>query len=153
MARKYCQSCHLLPDPSLLDSKSWEEGVIPNMGPRLGIFQYGYQSYPSYRRDRDLDTIFYPTQPVLSLDEWKNIIDYYGATSPDSLVKQERKQSIRAELPLFTVERPSFSYENPTTSFVKIRAEDSLHPLIISDVFKRNIYFLNKQLEIRDSDK
>ena len=143
----------MLPDPSLLDSKSWEKGVLPNMGPRLGIFQYGYQTYPSFKHDPELDTVFYPTQPTLTLDEWKNIMDYYSATSPDTLPKQDRKQSIPTELPLFTVERPTFSYENPTTSFVKIRTNDSLHPLVISDVFKRNIYFLNKQLQIADSVK
>jgi hypothetical protein len=143
----------MLPDPSLLDSKSWEKGVLPNMGPRLGIFQYGYQTYPSYKHDPELDTVFYPTQPTLTLDEWKNIMDYYAATSPDTLPKQDRKQSIPTELPLFTVERPTFSYENPTTSFVKIRTNDSLHPLVISDVFRRNIYFINKQLKIADSVK
>src|SRR5206468_5483001 len=79
LAIKYCQSCHLLPDPSLLDSKSWEKGVLPNMGPRLGIFQYGYQTYPSYKHDPELDTIFYPTKPMLTSYEWKNIIDYYVA--------------------------------------------------------------------------
>jgi hypothetical protein len=143
----------MLPDPSLLDSKSWEKGVLPNMGPRLGIFQFGYQNYPSYKHDPELDTVFYPTQPLLSLDEWKSIIDYYAATSPDTLPKQERNKTISTDLPLFTVQRPTFSYENPTTSFVKIRSNDSLHPLIISDVLKRNIYFLNKQLQIDDSVK
>ena len=123
------------------------------MGPRLGIFQYRYQTYPSYKHDPELDTVFYPTQPTLTLDEWKNIIDYYAATSPDTLPKQDRKQSIQTDLQLFSVQQPTFRYENPTTSFVKIRTSDSLHPLIISDVAKRDIYFLNKQLQIVDSVK
>src|SRR3954468_3326784 len=42
LARTYCASCHQLPDPSMLDRKSWENGVLPQMGPRLGIFFYGY---------------------------------------------------------------------------------------------------------------
>jgi hypothetical protein len=151
LAIKYCQSCHLLPDPSLLDTKSWEKGVLPNMGPRLGIFHYGFKTYPSFRNDRNLDSNFYPSQPLLSLDEWQKIIDYYTATSPDSLPKQAQKKSSKLGLPLFTVQLPHFTYQNPTTSFVKINTGDSLHPLIISDVLKRNIYFFDKQLEIKDS--
>lgn len=38
LAVKYCGSCHQLPDPSLIDAKSWEDDVLPEMGPRLGIF-------------------------------------------------------------------------------------------------------------------
>jgi VCBS repeat protein len=150
LAIQYCQSCHLLPDPSLLDSKTWERGVLPNMGPRLGIFQYESQVYPSYKHDFDLDSNFYPKQPILNLDQWQNIIDYYTATSPDSLPKQDRTQNIQSTLPFFSVELPRFSYSNPTTSFVKING-DSLHPLIISDALKHNIYFLNRQLKITDS--
>ena len=85
LALKYCQSCHLFPDPSLLDTKSWENGVLPNMGPRLGIFNYGFKTYPSFKNDRNLAPNFYPAQPLLSSDEWQNIIDYYTAISPDSL--------------------------------------------------------------------
>jgi FG-GAP-like repeat len=150
LAIKYCQSCHLLPDPSLLDTKSWEKGVLPNMGPRLGIFHYGFETYPSFRRDKDLDPNFYPSQPLLNFEDWQNIIDYYVATSPDSLPKQNRKQSIHLGLPHFSVQRPQLDYENPTTSFVKIRATE-LYSLIISDVFKQKFYFFNNQLEIKDS--
>ena len=151
LANKYCQSCHLLPDPSLLDTKSWEKGVLPNMGPRLGIFYYDFEKYPSSRSDKNIDANFYPQKPLLNFNEWQNIIDYYVATSPDSLAKQVRKQSIQSGLSIFSVQYPPFTYEDPATSFVKIRAENSLYPLIISDVIKQNIYFFNQQLELKDS--
>ena len=151
LAIKYCESCHLLPDPSLLDTRSWENGVLPNMGPRLGIFHYGMQAYPSYRYDREVDSNFYPSRPLLSLEEWQDIIDYYVATSPDSLPRQDRKDQIQLGLPYFTVEQPRLAYTNPTTSFVKINAADSSHPLIISDASRRNIYFIDKDLQIKDS--
>ncbi len=151
LAIKYCQSCHLLPDPSLLDAKSWEKGVLPNMGPRLGIFHYGFEAYPSFKHDGNLDSNFYPSQPVMQLGEWQNIIDYYSATSPDSLPKQHRKYPIQIGLPLFTVQVPKFTYENAGTSFVKINNGDSIYPVIVSDVLKKNVYFFNHQLEIKDS--
>ena len=150
LAIRYCQSCHLLPDPSLLDTKSWET-VLSSMGPRLGIFHYDFETYPSYKSDKDIGPDFYPSKPVLNSIEWQNVIDYYTATSPDSLPKQDRKLPIQNGLSLFTVQIPHFSYENSSSSFVKINSGDSSYPLIISDVTKQNIYFFNNQLEIKDS--
>src|SRR5450755_559709 len=52
LATLYCQGCHSLPDPSLLDATTWEKGVLPFMGPRLGIFSYQLHRYPSSRYDQ-----------------------------------------------------------------------------------------------------
>lgn len=150
LAIKYCQSCHLLPDPSLLDAKTWEQGVLPSMGPRLGIFYYGFQEYPSFKNDVNVDPGFYPKQPVLSFNEWQNIIDYYVATAPDSLPAQERKHSIQNILPLFSVEQPKFSFNEPATLFIKING-DSSYSLIATDALRQKIYFFNKQLDVKDS--
>src|SRR3982750_1784356 len=53
LAAIHCQSCHELPDPGLLDVASWQEGVLPQMGPRLGIFKHNFRYYPSFKKDRD----------------------------------------------------------------------------------------------------
>src|SRR3546814_14780306 len=45
LARDYCQRCHLFPDPSLLDKKTWNESVLPKMGWRLGIRENGINPY------------------------------------------------------------------------------------------------------------
>src|SRR6516225_1750943 len=81
LAAQYCQSCHQLPDPSLVDAKSWEDGVLPEMGPRLGIFFYGNKEYPSFKNDLNVRG-FYPSQQAMSFTDWQHIIDYYTATSP-----------------------------------------------------------------------
>src|SRR6266498_4115475 len=93
LAAKHCQSCHALPDPSLLDSKTWEKGILPQMGPRLGIFDFNYQHYPSYKNDINIGPAFYPSKPALTQEEWQNIIDYYTSISPDSLPGQKRDQA------------------------------------------------------------
>jgi len=141
----------MLPDPSLLDSKSWENGILPEMGPKLGIFNFGFKNYPRVR-DNYIGSDFYPSQPVLSLTDWQYIIDYYGATSPDSLPPQERKHPInKTGLSLFKVQIPSINYSNSATCYVKINQSDSLHPIIISDAIKQNLLFINRKLEITDS--
>ena len=151
LAIKFCQSCHLLPDPSMLDSKSWEKGVLPNMGPRLGIFNNGFHAYPSSKMDKNLDPGYYPSMPVLAFGDWQNILDYYEATSPDSLPGQDRHQPISVNLPLFVPKPMSFTYKNPATVFVKINDRDTSQPLVVSDALKQEVYFLNRIGEIRDS--
>src|SRR5712664_4099157 len=37
LARQYCQSCHLFPEPDLLDKATWEKGALPWMSKWLGI--------------------------------------------------------------------------------------------------------------------
>lgn len=148
LAKLFCQSCHMLPDPSLLDSKSWEKGVLPEMGPRLGIFNFGFEMYPR-SNDKNLSHDFYPSQPVLSLNDWQNILDYYEATSPDTLPAQERKTKILEGLNLFKVEMPPGLYQNPATCYVKII--DSTHSLLVSDAAKQKLFFLNSKFETTDS--
>ncbi|WP_018615160.1 FG-GAP-like repeat-containing protein [Segetibacter koreensis] len=152
LAVKYCQACHLLPDPSLVDSKSWEKGVLPQMGPRLGIFHFNFVGYPSSKYDRDVDRNFYPSQPLLKDEDWKNIVNYYSATSPDTIIiRKDAAQKIKTDLSLFSAIVPPFAYSTPATSFVKIDESDHQHRLIINDVTKQTTYVLNENLEKIDS--
>ena len=153
LAAVYCQSCHLLPDPSLLNSKSWEKGVLPQMGPRLGIFNHGFESYPSNRMDVNLGKNYYPAAPLLKPEEWEHILDYYTATSPDSLPGQSRPRPIEkgqpmvAGGPLFEVQTPAMRYDMPATSFVRVDGRG----LLVFDVHFQKLYRLSPQLEVLDS--
>src|SRR6185437_2489567 len=152
LAQMFCQSCHMLPSPSLLDANTWEKGVLPQMAPRLGIFNYGLQNYPR-SRDMEIGKDFYPSHPEMSLSDWQNIMDYYEATSPDSLPHQKRNQPIKTGLPLFEVLRPEINYQNPATCYLKILSSDSSNPIIIGDVIKRDLLFFDKNLKAEDSVK
>jgi len=152
MAKMFCQSCHMLPDPALLDSKTWEKGVLPQMAPRLGIFNYGFQTYPR-SRDVQIGPHFYPSHPVLSPLDWQYILDYYEATSPDSLPPQNRKQPIKDGLSLFKVDTSQLYYQNSATSYLKILPSDSPYSIIIGDAVKHDLVFLNKNLQVKDSLK
>ncbi len=45
LAQRYCQTCHLFPEPSLLDKKTWVTSVLPNMAQRLGVKTAGTDPY------------------------------------------------------------------------------------------------------------
>jgi len=153
LAATYCQSCHMLPDPALLDAKSWGNGVLPAMGPRLGIFFYGDQSYPSSVHDMNLEKGYYPDKPVLKMQEWQYIIDYYTSVSPDSLPSQQRQYTVEENNSLFKVQLPAANKILPTTSFVKIDTSVSPRKLIVADLVSKNIFQFDDHLMLIDSFK
>ncbi len=151
LAGRYCNSCHALPDPSWLDAATWESGVLPVMGPYLGIHQFNYKDYPSWRFDHQLDEQPYPPKPLLSREEWASIIDYYTSLSPDRLRRQQKEVPILLDLPQFAFEIPGSLYTQAATSFIKIRPPGSLYPLLISDAFRSKTYFLDAGGALKDS--
>ena len=151
LSKIYCQSCHLLPDPSLADAKTWVNGILPLMGPRLGIFRHNNINYHSYIYDRNLPRGFYPRKPVLSSNDWQRIIDYYSAVSPDILPAQKRDQRIEKELPFFKLVKPQGNFSVPATTFVKIDSVNHKSAIIIADGVQKNLTIYNSRLEKTDS--
>ena len=151
LAAAYCQSCHLLPDPSQLNAAAWENGVLPAMGPRLGIFAYGFKKYPSYRNDKDVPRDYYPSKPVLNSLQWQNIIDYYTSLSPDSLPLQPAHDAINPNLTIFTAQYAGYSYPSPGICFTKI---DTGHQqLFLFDMVEKSIFRFSNQLQLIDAVK
>jgi FG-GAP-like repeat len=151
LAKKYCQGCHSLPDPDLLDVKSWENGVLPNMGPRLGIFNLNFTRYPSMRRDPNLSAGYYPSKPLLSAEEWQQIINYYVATAPDELPKQQRPYPIKNDLAIFRVTAPVITRRSPTTCYIQVDTTNLPHTILQSDIFRRSVMRFDKNLQPLDS--
>jgi len=152
LAQTFCSSCHLVPDPSLLDSRSWEKGVLPAMGPRLGIFAFGFQLYPNSRRDTNIGKGYYPSQPLLSADDWQHILDYYTATSPDSLPGQMRTAPIALSgLSLFDVREPDLRYPVPATTYIKVDTNAGERGVICYDYDYRKLYRYSPELRVIDS--
>ncbi|HTF30128.1 MAG TPA: VCBS repeat-containing protein [Flavitalea sp.] len=151
LAAVHCRSCHELPDPSLLDVKSWEDGVLPQMGPRLGIFKHNFRYYPSAKKDPFLDSGYYPSKPLITPAQWQSIMNYYLATSPDTLPQQARNKIAHKSLPFFKVEMPPFQYDSSAVSFIHINQSASGPELLFNDIRKQQLFRLNKNLVLSDS--
>jgi hypothetical protein len=151
LAVMYCQACHLLPDPSLLDARSWERGVLPSMGPMLGIFNKGFEEYPSYRRDPELDSGFYPSTQQISTDHWLQILDYYTALAPDSITTRVYDQAIDQGMKLFSPVKPSFSIPFSMVSFIKIDTSLNNQTLMVYEVNRKSMYRFSPNLKPLDS--
>lgn len=153
LAATYCGSCHQLPDPAMLNAAAWETGVLPHMGPRLGIYMHGANLYPVYRREPNIPQGYYPRDSTITGAEWQNILDYYTATAPDSLPAQQRQQKIESSLPLFAAQKATLTYEKSGTSFIKISPHPLPYAMVLSDVLRKTTYFFDKDLNPLDSIK
>lgn len=105
LVEKYCQSCHLLPEPDLLDKKTWKAEVLPNMGGRLGIRYNDYDPFEGVAPE-ELEALknlnVYPEQPQLSETEWLSIVEYYENLAPAHLPDQERTTVVAPDPPPFS---------------------------------------------------
>ncbi len=88
LAQRYCASCHLFPDPTLLDKSTWTTSVLPAMAWRLGIRDTTYRP-PRGRNMREQFLIrqadIFPDTAQLSLASWQRIVHYYDSLAPVAL--------------------------------------------------------------------
>jgi hypothetical protein len=79
LARTYCTACHSFPEPRLLDKKTWQDGVLPQMAPRVGVSAKSL--YDEISRDPNMAVL----AKGVSDQEWEKIVAYYRDHAPDSL--------------------------------------------------------------------
>ena len=151
LANIYCASCHLFPDPALLTKKVWLEGILPQMGPRLGIFDHNHVDYPNSKSDTELDKNYYPSEPLITHDEWESILQYYVASAPDTLFAPKREALVDDGDKFFQILTPKFLPPVPVTCMVKIDTSEKKHRIVIGGVFQKKIFVYDEKLVLIDS--
>jgi len=107
LASRYCAICHVFPEPSLLDKKTWMTSVLPNMGMRLGIKQKDVDPLENLDNvDKEIvkSLNIYPENPIILNDDWKKIVDYYKNEAPASLPKPKMNIAIDNSIMPFTAQ-------------------------------------------------
>jgi FG-GAP-like repeat len=148
LAKQYCSSCHLFPEPKLLDKKTWKESVLPNMGWRLGITQEGKHPLEEMNADeaalvRKLQ--IYPSAPLINVSDWNQIRNYYLSQAPDdplpqTPVKISPLKGFKAQA-VFIGEKQA-----PRTSLVKYDSKNS--SLYIGDA-QKELYVMGPGLQMK----
>ncbi len=92
LAKRTCAACHLFPDPSLLDKRSWQKGVFPEMALRMGLDLSKLPGTDATELNEILKAL--PANPMVSEQEWKSIQQYYLQAAPDSLERASEPQSL-----------------------------------------------------------
>ncbi|MSU34732.1 MAG: VCBS repeat-containing protein [Pedosphaera sp.] len=106
LATQYCSACHLLPEPALLDRRTWREGTKPMMRKRLGL--------ESLRLDD-------PAQRQI-MAEWELIWNYYETNAPVQMPRQPVHPPIGSGLTRF---EPVFLEYHPTNRLICMVQIDS----------------------------
>lgn len=99
LAKIYCTSCHMFPDPKLLDKTTWEQQVLPQMKFRMGLDYFPIGDYAQEEHKIILDAL--PDESMVTQEEFKRIKNYYLTHAPDSL-QISQKKILNQNLP-FTV--------------------------------------------------
>jgi hypothetical protein len=149
LSKKHCQSCHMYPEPGLLNPDKWM-ALLPQMGLRLGIKQHKDQDYTGTLDPGDFTP---PSAPAMSEAEWQNILDFYLSKAPYSLPEQKRSIAISREMPFFKVQKPAqiFNGKQVLASFVKI--DNTVNParVFVANAQAQKLYLFTPQLKIVDS--
>ena len=135
LARKICVTCHLFPDPELLDRQTWKEGVLPWMASWVGLAPPPGERLP----DGSLvdDASVYPSAPLLSADQWQAVVDYYLARAPNQLMSPHTRSAMRTDLTLFKPQTLPYQREVPMTALVKI--DPANQTLYVGDAMSRTL--------------
>lgn len=149
LAKKNCASCHKFPDPSLLDKKTWKEGVLPEMAYRLGVgnrFEL-LTKIPEEQYESAINLGIYPETPEISQKDWEAIVAYYVENAPEKPLPQAKKVTISTETLHFS-SREIIYPEEPTGVVTSVTFNPKLKEVWIG---KRNqkLEILDAQLKIK----
>ena len=148
LAHTYCSSCHVFPDPLLLDKKTWSDGVLPRMAELMYVETYYNPYNPSGPEGNVPETRAAP-KDLFSMEKWDTIVAYYLSTAPDKLVRNEEMSPIKTELHNF-VTHPVYGIENhPLTTFVNI--DTASKQIIFGDGSAKKVFILNQLLKVIDT--
>jgi len=148
LAAKYCQSCHMLPDPSLLTKEIWGQQVMLHMGPFLGFTSFNGTPYV---RATDVDpNNYFPPKPILDSVDWQHIIDYYVGESPEIMPAQQKSVAVIRELPFFSVEVPDSSFYGKVSMSPYVKIDNTQHPtrLIVESSASNTLFVLNENMGV-----
>jgi len=122
LARSNCAACHAFPEPSLLSKHTWQNGVLPQMAPRLGVSSKSLYS----------ETFRKPYMAVLtravSEQDWEQIVAYYLEHAPDTLPPQSLPAEPQLDPALFKA--GPFAPRFQSSGIITLLKTDSVHQRI-----------------------
>lgn len=134
LAKMHCATCHLFPDPALLDKKTWQDGVLPAMAAQFGIEVLQGNIYLNNKNS------------TLSNHDWLQIIHYYKSLAPDSLPKSQYTNPTQNDWAVFKLKKPTANIS--AVSGTLMTAINPLEKAIYtSDVNNPGLYQWNQNLK------
>ncbi|WP_420146768.1 FG-GAP repeat domain-containing protein [Spirosoma sp.] len=152
LALRYCSSCHLFPEPDLLDKKTWVTGVLPNMAMRLGLELAGQDTLKALSPEeeqaiRQLNV--YPETAAISRSDWNKLVSYYERSAPNEPLPQKPHASITNQLPLFKPKAVTLS-DKPVPQTTLLKYDTNKGQLYVGDA-QNALYVLDRSFQPSDT--
>src|SRR5262249_6259673 len=128
-AKAACGTCHLVPDPSMLDKRTWEKELLPKM------FYFASMAPPITNVFKDIQYVLaadiLPKAPMMSQKTWDEVCDYYISSAPEKMEALQDESKFAVGLKQFTVVPAQFRRGPPHTTLVKI--DPTRHLIMMGD--------------------
>ena len=141
LARQHCATCHLFPEPKLLDKATWINQVLPRMAIRMGL------SPESVNRHPESEALWksgrFPKEPTILGIDYQAIVEYYKNKAPNLPVAQKPLAKIELNLQQFSAQASRFRRNVGAVNMVRI------------DEKRRQVFHsdgLNQYLDVIDSN-
>jgi hypothetical protein len=123
LANGYCAACHLKPEPDVLDKRTWETKVLPDMRKRMGLYLEEDFGLP-LPEDEGVPEGIYSKTPLITKENWSKILSYYLKNAPEQPLPQKDKPAPKAGIPGFDLEIPEFPIVRADlTTMLKVNPE------------------------------
>ncbi len=123
LANGYCAACHIKPEPGILDKKTWEAKVLPDMRKRMGLYlesDFG----TSLPEDEGIPPGIYSKAPLITRENWEKLQTYYLENAPEKPLPQAKKEAPKAGIPGFKLEVPEFPFvRSSLTTLLKVHPQ------------------------------
>lgn len=137
LAEQYCGSCHLPPDPALLDSTTWIDDVLPNMALKLGIRVWNRNSYYVVQDSS------HPA--ILPYAQWMELVNYYRLTAPKKLQPAKAPVPLEKDWSSFRLQKPVWK-DTATIATTTLVKTDTITGAVYSGDGNGNLYRWDKEL-------
>jgi hypothetical protein len=149
LARTYCVTCHVFPEPALLDKKTWSRGVLPKMAELLRVEKYYDPNNPDNKFGDMTSSALKPGE-LFPSEKWEKIIKYYVDGSPEQLPQRSDTLSpIQLGMNHFSYFPLYGRFQNPVTTLVYF--DTVVKKLFFSDGGAGKVFGMNTSLNITDS--
>jgi len=115
LAKKNCSSCHVFPEPKLLDKATWQQQVLPVMAKKLGINYFNGEPVITINHQPGADTL----TTAITIEDWHKIVEYYRSSAPGTIPPISRPV-VQQFTNLFSVTEALVDKGFPSATYVKI---------------------------------
>ncbi len=145
LAKVHCASCHLFPEPELLDKSTWEKDILPVMASKLGFLVINEVVYLDIQQEKVDGTTQLVNKSAISIEDWEKIVAYYKEKAPLTIAPQNRPPvteiSNLFDINARTVQKNGF----PATAYLKI--DEGNQQIYEASLFDSSLNVFDKNLK------